>query len=316
MLLFVDGHDGYGTSGTAVGDGRYPSGSGTQNVATGNHGHATQFPSGGSQGYFQTPSLTTDPTLVIGFGLYLESYESLFRTQILSLLDSVFQGMVVDIDSSHHIRVSLNSGNPQATGTTALSLSTWYYLELVITSDLTSGTFELYLNGLLELSGSGVTANGTHNYSDIVRFLGSGTGQAHRIDDVYILDASGSVNNVRLGADTKVISLLPTGDGTTLQFTPNSGSNHYSRVNENPLDSANYNESTTVGDTDLYTYPPCGVDQIYGIQVTTAIDGTGNLVTPAGATSVAAPGLQRVVDESITDPITLDSTQFGGKHGP
>lgn len=50
------------------------------------------------------------------------------------------------------------------------------------------------------------------------------------MDDLYIIDHNGSLNNDHLG-DIALFPIVPNGDATPLQFTPSVGSTHYNLIN-------------------------------------------------------------------------------------
>lgn len=159
---------------------------------------------------------------------------------------------------SGKLRVARGDGTALATGTTTLSPNTWYYIELKTTIHDTTGSYELRIDGVTELSASGVdTKNGgTTGQWDRVLFTGLGFGSMYlHIDDLYVCDGSGALNNTFLGA-VKVQTLYPqTGNGTNTGLTPSTGTDHGALVDETPANTSDYNSSATVGAKDTYHYP-------------------------------------------------------------
>jgi hypothetical protein len=83
---------------------------------------------------------------------------------------------------------------------------------------------------------------------------GTGTPVA-ALDDLYICDTTGAVNNGFLG-NTRIISQAPTGDGADLEWTPSTGSAHWPLVNAYPINyGATEVTATAAGNRDTYTYP-------------------------------------------------------------
>src|SRR5262249_41967087 len=68
--------------------------------------------------------------------------------------------------------------------------------------------------------------------------------------DLYVNDSNGTTNNGVLG-NVKIQSLVPTGAGSSTQFTPTSGSN-WQTVSDNPDVASSYNSDSTVGHRDTY----------------------------------------------------------------
>lgn len=110
--------------------------------------------------------------------------------------------------------------------------------------------------------------------------------------DVYYCDTasdSGSLPNNTFLGDVGTRTLFATGD-SVVQWTPNSGANNYSRVNENAMDSdTSYNSSANPGDEDQLDFGPIvnTIPIIHGLQVTIAVrkDDVGARVIKTGLKS-------------------------------
>ncbi len=153
------------------------------------------------------------------------------------------------------------------TSSVSLSLNVWTHLELKVTINNSTGTVELRKNGVaiigpLTSLNTRATANNSANAVRI-GFLGnpgiaaglvSGT---FDFDDIIVYDAqttdaNGFSDIHDFIGDCALTWLLPTGAGTTTQFTPDSGSN-YARVNEaTPDGDTSYVESSTTTNIDTY----------------------------------------------------------------
>ena len=125
------------------------------------------------------------------------------------------------------------------------------------------------------LTGSGVNTQTTGNATQNgIKFIANSSGgQSYFIDDLYILNTSGSVNNTFLG-ECRILMALPNADSgsvsTNSQWTTSSGTVHNTRVNENPPDDdTTYVSSATAGQIDTYkfaTVTPTGA--VAGVQTT------------------------------------------------
>jgi hypothetical protein len=231
---------------------------------------------------FSTPVLTTDDTLIVGCA---------FRNQggtdytIVAFFDGADKNINVRWEDGTG-EISIWRENTLLDTSVALGLNddTWYYLEMKVKTNDSTGTYDVDVAEVNIFSASGVdTKFGSNNYSDRVRFFGATSNP--RWDDIYVLDATGSVNNDILG-NPKVVSIDPGGDDTANWGTSTPSVNHYENVDENPSDDdTSYVEENTANTTDLYDYEAIpGVGTIYGIQINTMCRETDastfSLITP------------------------------------
>lgn len=201
--------------------------------------------------------------------------------KVISFLEGATNHVWISFDSSGRIIITRN-GTTIATGTTILTTGVAYYVELrVIVSD-TVGLAEVHLNGALEASyygagsaGSptGDTRNGATGVIDRVTIGGGGSGsQNFDVDDLYILDTSGSApTNTYLG-DVRVDTIAPNGNGNSSVLVGSDGNStdNYLLVDEVPAnDDTDYVESSTPGDKDTYAFSNMATvtGTVYGVQV-------------------------------------------------
>jgi len=210
---------------------------------------------GSSAGYI-AKSFTASATVVVGARVYFTSNFSGFPQRIFTLYG--------DSGATEHI--SIQTGNANDTlwlmrGGTNLATFTaarngWMYLELKVTIHASAGTAEVKKDGVVVATFSGQTKNGGTNASvDTIRLDSStnSTGIDIYLDDLYVLNNSGSKNNDYLG-DVRVTTTLPSGAGASTQWTPSTGSN-YDNVNDIPLSTSTYNSSAVAGQRDTYDMP-------------------------------------------------------------
>lgn len=186
-------------------------------------------------------------------------------------------GRLINVGSGAYIP------NGTMIGTSAAGLvdTNWHYIEIGATIDPTTGAVTVQFDGTVVITFSGNTKNGgTNNSIDAVCYQGVNGNYfggfmdvgTPVVDDLYIANSLGSVNNSFLG-DVRVQTLMPNADGTFTQWTPTGSSSHYQNVNEVPDNTATFNSSATPGQIDTYaltnTLP--GTGTIFGVQqVTTA----------------------------------------------
>lgn len=162
-----------------------------------------------------------------------------------------------------------NSTELANSGAFALSVGGMYYIEFKCTiGDTGVGAYEVRVDGTARIgpTAGADTRNGGNATANIVSIETTGSVTAYDVDDVYICDTSGSVNNDFLG-DVQVKCVLPTAAGATTNFTPSVGAN-YECVDDATLDEANYNSSSTVNHVDTFVFgdiPAAGT--VKGVQV-------------------------------------------------
>lgn len=133
------------------------------------------------------------------------------------------------------------TGTAIATSVGSISLNSIHYLEWDVAIG-TSGAYNVYLDGVSILSGTGNTRNGTANsYVNALTF-GSSLSSTANLDDFYLFDSTGSTNNAVLLNNPIVETALPSGDaqkqwaaGATIIGNDNSLTNSTSQPGANQL---------------------------------------------------------------------------------
>lgn len=148
----------------------------------------------------------------------------------------------------------------------------WHYIEVYVVIHATTGQVTVRLDGRQVLNYTGNTKNGgTSTNIDAVRFRTgryiSSPNCVLSIDDFYVCDATGTVNNTFLG-DVRVQSMLPNTAGSSTQLAPTGSANNYANVGEVPYASATYNASPTIGQRDMYGLSDlvASTTTVYGLQ--------------------------------------------------
>ena len=216
--------------------------------------------------YFRK-ALDAQATWVIGFAIKLPATLS-FTGTWLEILD----GGSVQIALKRSVSTLQILRGTTVLDSCSIQAGVWYYVEVKVTINDTTGSYEVRLNGVNVMSGSNVDTQQTANATaDGFKFYGD-TYATVLLDDLYVLDGTGSTNNDFLG-DMKVSAILPNGDVSgESDFTRSGGTPNYENVDENPSDDdASYVESGTSNDRDLYDYEniDAGVTGIKGVQINT-----------------------------------------------
>jgi hypothetical protein len=199
-------------------------------------------------------------TVIVGFAIRVTVNAFPTTNTILRLLNGTTR--VADLQfSSNKLRVLNAAGTAVATGTTSLVLQRWFYVELKITVAGVSGACELRINGNTEIAST--TGNFGSANVDHVQLMNSNSNGASLVatdfDDLYVIDTGTSPNTDYL-CDSQHIphiqTIYPTADGAHTDWTPNSGTAHFSRVNEtSPDGDTSYVSTATAGNRDSYA---CG----------------------------------------------------------
>ncbi len=274
-LLWIDGFEGYGqTPGAAPAPAgvmaRRYSAVGTESGIDIENGRVDGYciQCSATSHYFYTPGLNTANTLTVGVAV---NFSTTASDPFLCFYDGGTKCITLSWQTGGELAVGLGADVDALGVTTGLGLMTgaWYYLELQALIDNAAGAFDLHVGGVSVLSDTGIdTKEGTHDYCDVVKLI-SPSGVDILFDDFYVLNNSGSVNNDFLG-NVHVLAIFPDGDGTSSDWTPNTG-NNFECVDDITADGdTTYVESNTANHVDLYTYDDLASSMnIKGIQINT-----------------------------------------------
>ena len=152
-----------------------------------------------------------------------------------------------------------------------ITANTWHHIVFKVLCDNSAGTYEVWVDGVSEVSGSGADTreHASKAYHNGLQLRAGSLTQAVWFDDLYVLDGAGAKNNDTLG-DKIATRVNPDGDDTT-DWTANGGGNHYSDVDGIPFDGdTNFVSTDTATDQDIFTYGAlAGSANIACVQVTT-----------------------------------------------
>lgn len=286
-LLWVEGFDQYGSSGTVnvtVQSAKYNTDSGSRDLtaATGRTGNCVRIDFGNLNAML-TPPLTTNLTLITGFAYYVESVSEA-ASRFFTIRQDTVDGSTVGYDCidllsiNQTIMLSMFGTGVNTSANVITSVNTWYYIEVKVYCHDTNGTVEVRVDGTPIITYSGDTRQASFwDYNSMVGFRGAAAAANIRIDDWYVCDGSGTTCNDFLG-DCKVYTLFPDGDASG-NMTANSGSDEYAMVNDATVNVTNYIKDTTSGNQAVFTYGglPVTPNTVYGVMVTTEAEMSGNL---------------------------------------
>lgn len=139
----------------------------------------------------------------------------------------------------------------------ALTQNVFQYIEFKVKVHGSAGTVEVRVNTvpILVLTGLNTQGAGSGNWNEVKIGQFAFASPDVRIDDIYVLDGSGSSNNDFLG-DVRIDAVFPNADGNSSQFTRSTGASQFATVDETaPNGDTDYNEAATSGLKDTLNYP-------------------------------------------------------------
>lgn len=156
-----------------------------------------------------------------------------------------------------------NSFGTNVLGTTdadIISSDVWHHIGVEVTRSASTGTVNVYVDGVQQLALTGVNTGSTN--WDLVNLCKYNA--ECLVDDLYIVDAATWLGEAR------VSPLAVTADTAQADFTPSTGSDNYACVDDIPPNLTDYVSSSTVGNKDLYeiadlSYTPVN---ILGVKIT------------------------------------------------
>lgn len=153
-------------------------------------------------------------------------------------------GVNVSIGSDWYIYVDGVNTNYQC------ELNIWNFVELVV--DIANNKFQLWMSETMVIE-KAITGYTLDFWEIRAQYTTGGTAHVPiHVDDMYLLDGTGTYNNQRIGKCT-TLTRFPTAD-YSVQMVPLSGTTNFPQVNQaTPDGDTTYVQSATAGATDLYT---------------------------------------------------------------
>lgn len=282
-LLFIDSFDHYVTADLLT---KYLSlGSFAPSISAGNGRHSSacvRSNAASATSYVSKGVPASGTTAIIGMAFKTSSLQASFISvldggdaQIYGALNS--DGSITIYRSNSVLLFSAGT----ALGSTAagvLTVDVFNFIELKVVLHDSTGAVTLKVNGITVLSLTGQDTRysaGTGGWTQFVVGRSSGSHNID-IDDLYVCDGSGAVNNDFLG-DVRVDAHFPNAAGTNNASTPSTGGDRSATVDETaPNGDTDYNTLTAAGDKDTYNleaFKATG-SAILGMQVLTSIKKT------------------------------------------
>jgi hypothetical protein len=193
----------------------------------------------GSSYKFTTPEFTDQDVWILHWSWYFDSVATSSQGAGIDILKASTSQLTVNVrsftgvsDTDDRYYVDIKRGATTLATVGPFWSSKWHTFELKVTIDPAAGAYELKVNGVSEVSATGVnTADTAAADADQFIFSVDNGIRSMRLDHVIVADDTGANVNDFFG-QCLVVELLPNGEGDDLDWTPSTGTTHYSLVNE------------------------------------------------------------------------------------
>lgn len=310
-LKWMEGFEGYGTTISSADEllrkwrnstGAVPS------LETGRtSGYSYRAGSSAASMSLQTAIIADNETCIIGFGF---KASTLSTRSILFIYDEDgTEKFVLGVTSAGALATSCTGSGHSINDTTAdglIVVDTWYYIEVKVVFNSSSGSQLVHIDGAPVISETGIdTIAGTSDAEwRFVAFQGAFQTNTFYFDDIYICDGSGSVNNSMLG-DCRIIGIFPESDATPNEFDPSSGSDHFDLVNDPSMSESDYLEGDA-GDAESFNYTDLGTSgSVLGIAIVTSARKTDTGFLSLATTVDGTPLDAQPVSASLVDHVEI-----------
>ncbi len=258
-----------------------------------------------SAGSMTTPSLSVQNTWYMGIGV--KNYENNWKLEVLSGASEQCHIILADLGGNTG-EFQLYRGGTLIDTSTSFVTNVWGYLEVkIVARGTTNGSYEVWMNEVSIMSGTGVDLALTG--SDGADIFSWGNGTSFQCDDIYILDDTGALNTSRLGEQV-CVGIVPTAEGHQIDFTPSTGTDNSALVDdptETPND-ADFVSSSTLNHEDYYAYenmPSTGLGTVNGVRMV-----HGAQLDTAGARTVQPRYYNGSVEFDFGGDFVVDGTNI------
>jgi len=282
-LLFIDGFDHYdpqaldpfGDPWLARGKAAYLSPQAARIPGRRPSSYALRLPAGAGGGYVK--NLETGRTsLIVGTALRVAPFENTGEEPVLlGVRDASAQvAHLVKLGEDGRLKLyrrQYGYDQPISTSVTTAPARGWHYVELQVVQGTSNGTLNVRVNGVLAITLS--AQNTTQGGGPLLTaFVGAVPGEYCRVttdvDDLYLADTSGTINNTFLG-DVRVDALQAQANGAQNQWTVEGAASAWQAVSDG--DEATAIRAATAGlrqTFDVEALPVMTTPAIHGVQVT------------------------------------------------
>jgi hypothetical protein len=232
-----------------------------------------------------TDTIDSQATFIVGMAVRFVGALPSATSVVLGFLDTGTLHTDLRISSGGILTVTRNA-SLLGTGTAVLVANTWYYIEMKVTINDSTGVAVVKVNNTTDINLSDVdTRNAANSTANQIRVFGvTNNPVTWNVDDYYVFDSTGSVNN-DFNGPARVWTGFASEAGNSAQFTGTPGPNFANANDASSDDDGSYNFSSTANHIDSFKFddPPItsGTATAFQHVITARTDG-------AGARSLAA----------------------------
>lgn len=321
----MDGFDSYSGTAAPVGTlGRWTQGTTAAGVSTGRFGGQAFFCGSGVNSSLASPAFTSTTSMTLGFSYQRTTSSN--NTRSISLYSGATEQVGFSFNTDGSITAYRAGTSLGSSAAGVIAASTWYTIEIEVVISDTVGRVTIYVDGVSVLN---LTAQDTRNGAptDVTNIrLGAfiGSISATFVDDLYITDSATKPTTAM-----RIETVVPTGDGATLNFVLSTGSSHFAVIDELPWSAADYAQGSAIGELDELTIGPLSATptSILAVQVSACLQKTdatargmalevksGSTTSTGGDNTLTSTGgrFDRLL---ATDPDTAAAWTAGGVNG-
>jgi hypothetical protein len=194
---------------------------------------------GASQEIRKVLTTIEQTTVGVGFRVWLPELPAANGRTLFDFRDAANDSQItLEVNSTGTMSLQRGSTVLATTPAPVITAGGWYHVEMRVLFNQTVGTAELRINGVPRIVlDNQDTCNTTLVECSQVAL--SYVVETVYIKDFIIWDGNGTTNNDFLG-DVQIVSLLPTSDSGTLNWTPSTGSTGWNLVDEIDPNDADY----------------------------------------------------------------------------
>ena len=203
-------------------------------------------------------------TLITGFAFNLVEFNGQLPELVLknSIAQTIIKYKFIKDANFNKFGVQVIDHTDSVIGSTSITIiddNVWYYLETKTFVDDTAGSAEIRINGATHLTLNAIDSDpssGAHkavNHIELWSSTVNSIAVTTFIDDLYLLDTTGVINNDFLG-DVYIQAILPNAAGSNTDWSPSSGAN-FECVDDTDIDDdTTFVSTTTDNSVDTYNF--------------------------------------------------------------
>lgn len=288
MLIHMDGCDLYASSGNLA----YQYSAFTCGIITngGRFGQGAIYISGRTQ-YLEYTFQTNQSEIWMGVAINSQLTGSAIQLIGFNSVAGIEASIYYAQQSGTWLVYKGNEHTLLGSATKCMNYNNYHWIEIHYLINPSSGIIEIWVDNtqIINLTSANTTVSGNTSFSNIIiGNFGGSTAMAGYYDDLYILNTSGSYNNVRLG-DSRIQTLVPNVDVGPNDGTFSTGSTYHGVVNaaQNNGGLTYITMTNTPGQENLFGVTTLNsvAASVYAVKVTNLAE-TSDLISPTNVQSI------------------------------